>query len=160
MRFAYTALAVMMLTVYVSPAAAQAGGAKRILKQQQKQQQKQQKQGKMPALPGPALERFLKMTPQEQQQALEQLPPARRQQLMQRVRQFQRLPPDVQEQLRGRYEALLDLPQPRRQAVRQELQRLRRLTPDERKAQLDSADEQRNFSSEELDILRGVAAPQ
>jgi hypothetical protein len=159
MRLAHAVLAVSMLAVYVSPAAAQAGGAKRVLKQQQKQQ-KQQKQAKALALPGPAVERFLQMTPDEQQRALKQLPPARQQQLMQRVRQFQRLPPEMQEQLRGRYEAFLDLPQPRRQAVRQELKGLQSLTPAERKARLTSAEEQRNFSPDELDILRGVAGTQ
>jgi len=158
MRFAQAIFAVVMLAVSVSPALAQDKQdkeAKRILKQQQKLKLKQQKKGL--ALPGPAVERFLQMTPDDQRRALAQLPPARRQQLTQRVRMFQQLPPDVQEQLRGRYEVFLDLPQERRQAIRQEIQRLRGLSPAERRAQLDGTEEQKNFSPEELDILRGVA---
>ena len=44
MRLQLAVLAVATLSVYVSPAAAQAGGAKRILKQQQKQQQNREQQ--------------------------------------------------------------------------------------------------------------------
>jgi hypothetical protein len=67
------------------------------------------------------------------------------------------LPPAVQEQLRGRYEAFMDLPQDRRQAVRQELQRLKNLPPRERNAELSSPQEQQNFSPDELEIIQGVA---
>ncbi|MGH9593652.1 MAG: DUF3106 domain-containing protein, partial [Bryobacteraceae bacterium] len=121
MRLAHAVLAVTMLAVYVSPAAAQNGVVK--------QKQKQRKAVPAAPLPAPALERFLLMSPEQQQRALLQLDPARRQQFKKRLRWFEQLPADTQDQLRTRYEAFLALPQARRQAVRQELQRLRVLSP-------------------------------
>jgi hypothetical protein len=153
MRFAvHAVLAVTMLAVYVSPAAAQNGTAK--------QKQKQLKAVPAAPLPDPALERFLLMTPQQQQRELQQLDPARRQQFETRLRWFQQLPPDVQDDLRHRYEAFLALPPVRRQAVRQEIQRLRLLSPSARTAAIDGEEDRQNFSAEELEILRSVVGPQ
>ncbi len=149
-----------MLAVSVPAVAAQGGAPKNQKQQQPKQQKQQQKQFKaIPAapLPAPALERFLLMSPDQQQRALQQLPPDRQRQFQTRLKWFQQLPADSQNELRTRYEAFLALPQPRRQALRQELQRLRDLSPAARTAAIDGGEERQNFSPEELEILRSVA---
>jgi hypothetical protein len=157
MRFFLTIAALVVIAV--SPAGAQNGTAKEnILRQKALRQQKlkelKAKQQKMLPLPAPAVERFLQMSPDEQERALSQLAPERRQQVENQLNRLQQLSPDQMERLRDVYPAFLNLRPARRQAVRAEIQELRMLRPVERKDRLSS--DARDFSAEELDILQRV----
>jgi len=161
MRFLFAhAVAVLVMTAgSVSPAAAQGGAAKeniirqKELKQQRLKELKAQQQKMLP-LPAPAVERFLHMSPEEQDRALSQLPPERRQQVELQLSRLQQLPPDQRQRLQDLYPAFMNLRPARQQAVRQEIQQLRQIRPVERKDRLNS--DARDFSPEEMDILRGV----
>lgn len=122
----------------------------RILKQQ-----KQNQNSKMVPLPAPAVERFLQMSPEEQERALSKLTPERRQEVEQRLDRLQQLPPEQLQRLQDLYPAFMSLRPARRQAVRAEIKALRQLRPAERKDLLNS--DGGNFSLEELSILRQVA---
>ena len=158
MRPLFTIVIAGMLVSLVPPVAAQDGTAKEnIVKQQRLKQQlkqQQQKQQKMVPLPAPAVERFLQMSPEDREKALAQLAPERRQQVEERLSRLQQLPPDQMQRLQGVYPAFMNLRPVRRQAVRQEIQELRQMRPALRKDRLNS--DARDFSPEEMEILRGV----
>jgi hypothetical protein len=159
MRFPFAnTIVVMMLAGSVWPAAAQDQATKQsILRQKARRQQrlKQLKEREVLPLPAPAVQRFLQMSPEDQERALSKLTPQRRQQMEQRLSRLQQLPPEQLQRLQDLYPAFTSLRPVRRQAVRQEIQLLRRLRPAERKDRLDGdADD---FSPEEMDILRQVA---
>ena len=156
--FAPAAIAVLA-AVWAPPVAAQGGAAKEsILKQKALRQQKlkelKAQQQKMLPLPAPAVERFLQMSPEEQERALSQLPPERRQQVEERLNRLKQLPPEQMQRLQEVYPAFMSLRPVRRQAVRDEIQQLRQTRPAERRDRLNS--DARDFSLEEMDILRRV----
>jgi hypothetical protein len=150
----------LLLTIVASAALAgpPAVAQDNILRQKQPRQQKlrQQKQPnpKMVPLPAPAVQRFLQMSPEEQERALSRLSPERRQQMEQRLNRLQQLPPEQLQRLQDLYPAFTNLRPARRQAVRQEIQELRRMRPALRSDRLNS--DARDFSPEEMDILRRV----
>ncbi len=153
------AVIAVLAAVWASPLAAQGGAAKEnILKQKQLRQQKlkelKAQQQKMLPLPAPAVERFLQMSPEEQEKALSQLPPERRQQVEERLDRLKQLPPELLQRLQDVYPAFMNLRPARRQAVRDEIQQLRQTRPVERRDRLNS--DAGNFSAEEMDILRRV----
>jgi hypothetical protein len=157
MRFilAHAILTVVLLAGSVSPAAAQDGVVKEPSQLKALRQQKlKQQQKKMLPLPAPAVERFLQMSPEDRERALSQLPPERRQQMEQRLSRLEQLPADLRERLQDVYPAFMSLRPVRRQAVRQEIQELRQTRPALRKERLNN--DARDFSSEEMDILRRV----
>ena len=80
-------------------------------------------------LPAPAVQRFLRMSPEDRERALAQLPPERRQQVEQRLARLQQLPPDQLQGLQDLYPAFTNLRPVRQQAVRQEIQQLRQMRP-------------------------------
>jgi hypothetical protein len=157
--FANAVVMAVALVEFAPSAAAQGGASKEnILKQKALRQQKlkelKAQQQKMLPLPAPAVERFLHMSPEEQERALSQLPPERRQQVEQQLNRLQQLPVDQRQRLQDLYPAFVNLRPARRQAVREELQQLRQMKPAERKDRLNS--DVRDFSPDEMDILRGV----
>lgn len=121
----------------------------RILKQQ-----KQNQNPKMVPLPAPAVERFLQMSPEEQERALSKLTPERREEVERRLDRLQQLSPEQLQRLQDLYPAFMSLRPVRRQAVRAEIKELRQLRPAERKDRLNT--DERDFSPEEMDILRRV----
>ena len=144
----------------VLPAAAQDPAAKQnIIRQKALRQQKlkelKARQQKMIPLPAPAVERFLQMSPADQERALSRLAPERRQQVEERLRKLQQLPPDQMQRLQDVYPAFQNLRPARQQAVRAEIQELRQTRPAFRKERLNN--DARDFSPEEMDILRRVA---
>lgn len=117
---------------------------------------KQAKQAKQAAV----LERFLQMSPEERARALQQLPPERRSQILQRLNTLELLSDDERRTLRGRFDAFSGMPLDRRQAVRRELQQLRGLTPEERRNRLASPELRDSFTEDELRFLGEVAGQQ
>ena len=95
------------------------------------------------------------MSPEDQERALSQLAPERRQQVEESLRRLQQLPPDQMQRLQDVYPAFMNLRPVRRQVVRAELQELRKTGPALRKDRLNN--DARDFSPEEMDILRRVA---
>lgn len=120
--------------------------------------------GKQPrtpkGIPNPVIDRLMKMSPEERDKALSNLPPERRQQIEQRLNQLDRLTPEQRDVLDRRYQALQALPPVRRQAIRQELQYLRSLRPVERRARINSEEFQQNYSPDEQRLIREVITGQ
>ena|SRR5690349_231426 len=157
--FAPVAAIAVLTATFAPPAAAQGGAAKEnIIRQKALRQQKlkelKAKQQKMLPLPAPAVERFLQMSPEEQEKALSQLPPERRQQVEERLNRLRQLPPESMQRLQEVYPAFMNLRPARRQAVREEIQQLRQTRPIDRRDRLNG--DARDFSPEEMDILRRV----
>src|ERR1035438_8302870 len=99
--------------------------------QQQQQQQRSQPQPKADNHPGEQLfNKLERMTPEEREKALSQLPPARRAQIEQRLQNFEKLPPAVQERRLDRLERLNSLPPKRRNEVRRSMNQLQNLSDD------------------------------
>src|SRR6185312_5064813 len=82
-------------------------------RQKQKQLKQQQRQAD-------ALDRFLALSPDEQQQLLKQMAPARRRQAQALLQAWQLLSDDERANLKGRFSSLMSLAPARRQAVRKE----------------------------------------
>jgi phage-related protein len=80
-----------------------------------------------------ALQRLARMTPEERQKALASLPPQRRQEILEKFREFQNLPPTARQRVTPELERLQSLPPQRQNQVRRSLQQFRAL-PDDRKA--------------------------
>jgi len=84
------------------------------------------------------LDRLLKMSPEQRQKALQNLPPERRQNIERRLNEIQKLPPAMQNLTRTRLEMLNSLPQPRQNQVRRSINQYAAAPPD-RKAQINQA---------------------
>lgn len=113
-----------------------------------------------PPLPAPAVERFRRMTPEQRERALAQLPPARRAAIEERLGRIERLAPEDREKLDERYQRFRNLPVDRRLAVRRELQNLRSLPPRQRFQRLNDPAFQRDYSPEEQSLLREALGQQ
>ena len=79
------------------------------------------------------LDRFLKMSPEERQKALSNLPAARRERIQNRLNEIEKMGPARRTRVLTRLEILNSLPPERQQQVRQALQRFQRM-PEERHA--------------------------
>ncbi|MGA3210728.1 MAG: DUF3106 domain-containing protein [Terriglobales bacterium] len=130
--------------------------------------------------PGDGLRNLRNMTPAEQQRALSHdpnfrnLPPQRQQQLLNRLQHFNSLPPERQNQLiqrvdtwnhmtpaqqqqaRGLFNQMQSLPEDRRTAVRGAVRNLRAMPPEARERYLNSPEYRSKYSSQELQIMRGM----
>ena len=131
------------------------------------------KNGKTPAKT--PIDEFMRMSPAEQQRALNRLPPAQRRRLQERLERFNQLPRGQQQTLRNMYDRLNQLPperqqavrkslnqfsqQPpdRRQAMRQELRNMAPLEPQEREGRMASAEFREEFSEKEQRIVRDMS---
>lgn len=119
--------------------------------------------------------RLQKMTPEERDKALEKLPPARREQIEKRLRNFDNLPQQVQErrldrlqklnslpmaqqaQVRQSMKDLQALPNDRKKAVNQELQRMSVMGDEERQYHMGTEEFRNRFSQSEQDMLGNLA---
>ena len=84
--------------------------------------------------PAPAaktpIDEFERMSPEQQQRALNRLPPGQRQKLQQRLQRFNQLPSEQQQTLRNLYNRLHELPPGRQESVRSAINRFSEQTPD------------------------------
>lgn len=121
------------------------------------------------------VQRFLNMTPEEQERVLEKAPPAQRVRLQEALekwnarpaaqkefayRQYQslaKLPPDQQALVQRQMNAFNKLPEDRIKPVRQELIRLLRMNPEERTARFAASQFTQNYSPEEQQILKDLS---
>lgn len=157
MRLSWSYLASVAFAVWLGSGAPVAGGPK------------QAKAARTP------VDEFMRMSPQEQQKALDRLPPQQRRRLQERLQRFNQLPPRQQQTLRNIYDRLNQLPperqqavrksmdqfsrepQDRRQAMRQELKSLAPIEPADRAARLASPEFQEKFSEKEQGIIRDMS---
>jgi phage-related protein len=93
------------------------------------------------------VDEFLRMTPQQRQQALSRLPEERRRKIQEQIDRIDRLPPEQRERLRQQYERFRQLPPERQQAIRKAMQKLQNQPPDRQQA-----------IREELNRLRAMPA--
>ena len=108
------------------------------------------------SIPGKQIERLQKMTPEEREKALANLPSERRQQVEKQLNRLDQLTPQQREQLDQRFEKLQGFPPARQRAVREEVQILRKMPFADRQARLHSEEFNQQFSAEEQDLIRGV----
>jgi hypothetical protein len=127
------------------------------------------------AVPLNPVQRFLSMTPEEQERMLEKAPPAQRARLQEALdnwnkkpeaqkqfayRQYQslsKLPPETQSLLRRQMVAFNHLPEERIKPVRQELIRLLRMPADQRPTRFSSEEFNKKYSPEEQQILKDLS---
>lgn len=126
------------------------------------------------------LDHHSNLTPQQQQQALEQepgfrslpsqtqqrmrerlsqldnMPPAQREKIIQRTEQMERLSPDQRNQVRGAMQQLTNLPPDRRHYVARTFRNLRDMTPEQRQAYMNSPEYRSQFSDQERNTLSGL----
>jgi len=120
-------------------------------------------------------QRFLQMTPEEQERLMERANPQQRQRMQEALARYNSLPPAARERLLRQYQLLKDLPagqqalisrqfrafnqlpDDRRWPVGQELVRLHRMEPYRRAASLDSPDFAAHYSPPEQQILRDLS---
>jgi thioesterase domain-containing protein len=121
------------------------------------------------------VERWIQMTPAERQRALAKLPPARRQRILERIRQYQQLSPEERQMLRQRYDRFSELPadqqnqaralfrqfralpDDRRRVMQRELQQLRSMPESERQKRMATEDFRNRFSPSEKLMLQDLA---
>ncbi len=113
------------------------------------------------------LEEFQRMTPEERERAMANLPPARRKKLQRQLKiydgltaaqksqldWFNHLSPERQEAFRKVYKKFVNEPPERRQMIRDEMSRLTTLPRQEREARLSSPELRARFSKNEQQIL-------
>jgi hypothetical protein len=159
---------------------AQAAPAPRVQEQPQPQprpRQQQQQPARQPDNhPGEQLfDRLMRMTPEDRERALSQLPKKRREQLQQRIQNFQELPSAVQTRRLDRLERLNSLPPQRQNEVRQsikdlqelpdgqkkkinqEMNRMSRMTDNDRAARMNSDDFHGRYSLDEQRMIGNLA---
>lgn len=118
---------------------------------------------------------FERMSPEEQQKALDQLPPQQRKKVEERLKKFNQLPPEQRQALKNMYNRLNQLPperqakvreainkfteQPpaRQQAIRDELRSMAALPKPERQARLSSPEFKSKFNGKEQQIVRHMS---
>jgi hypothetical protein len=107
-------------------------------------------------IPDAQVNRLMKMSPDEREKVLANLPPQRRQALEQRLTKLDQLPPEQRAELDRRFQEFQKLSPVRRQAVRDELQTLRGLRPAERRTRINSPEFREQYSPEEIQLMRDV----
>lgn len=141
-------------------------------------QTKMQRKGLMAPPPTQALvlDKMRQMTPEEREQILKNMPPARRQMFERRLEQWNRLEPAQKQRLQGSLDTFRSLTPEQQQTVRglyrkfsetmpeekrgdgkRILARLRNLEPDERKALLNAARVKTRFTDAERELLAEMA---
>jgi hypothetical protein len=121
------------------------------------------------------IDEFMRMSPEEQREALDRLPPGQRMRLQQRLERFNQLPPPQQQNLRKMYDRLNQLPSDRqkavrkslnqfsqeppdrRQAMRQELRSMSQLKAEDREARIAAPEFRKKFSDKEQRIVRDMS---
>ena len=132
---------------------------------------------KAPGMNNPAnpVQRFLRMTPDEQERVMEKAPPQQQARLREQLERFQSLPPqqrdwlirqwqafdrlptEKQQLVRQAFEGFNQLPDDRKMLVRAEVNALRRLPENERLTRIGSEEFRNKYSSGEQQIVSGLA---
>ncbi len=162
---AFAGLALCLASSLAIPAQGRQGGSK----PSKSRAEKAPKNAETP------IDEFMRMSPEEQREALDRLPPAQRMRLQQRIERFNQLPAQQQQNLRKMYDRLNQLspdrqkavrkslnqfsqePPDRRQAMRQELRSMAPLKAEDREARMASPEFRERFSDKEQRIVRDMS---
>jgi len=126
--------------------------------------------------PGSAehLAQLLKLSPEQRDLALSNLPPGRRTQIekrlndyqnmpeeqraraLERLRRMQSLPPQKQQQVRSSVKKLTALPQPRRGFVQKQINQMRQLSDDDRRALMNTEEFRSKFTLSEQQMIEDI----
>ena len=128
---------------------------------------------------GPAspqnLEKLLKLTPNERTKALSSLPPARREQILaklndyqkippqrrarnlERLQRLQPLPPHKQAQVRASINRFATLPPPRHQFMQKQLNQMQGLSDSDRRALMNSEEFRSKFTPSEQQMIEDIS---
>jgi predicted Fe-S protein YdhL (DUF1289 family) len=138
------------------------------------QEKRRAEKAKVKEAPTP-LERWNRMTPEQRQRVLAQMPPERRREFQQKLQQYRSLPPGERQQLRERYQAFSQLPpeqqnharelfrqfnslpEDRRPIVRREYEQMRSMSESERSARIASEAFRGRFTPSEQQMLQDLA---
>ncbi|MDP9168994.1 MAG: DUF3106 domain-containing protein [Acidobacteriota bacterium] len=132
--------------------------------------------GRAEARPGQAqvVDKLLKMSPSERENALSSLPPARRQNIEKRLGEIQKLPPAQQNRLLYRAEILnsmppqkanqirrsarqfQELPEERKPVLNQEMRRLMTMPDEERRERMNSEEFRNRYSANEQQMMQNL----
>jgi len=163
-RWSFLASSALVLCLAAPVQGRQAGG-----KSSKSRTEKQTRGAETP------IDEFMRMSPEEQREALDRLPPAERMRLQQRLQRFNQLPPRQQQTLRKLYDRLHQLPPDRqkavrkslnqfsqqapgrRQAMRQELRSMAGLELEDRRARMATPEFREKFSEKEQGIIRDMS---
>lgn len=122
-----------------------------------------------------ALDQFRKMSPEQRQKAMENLPPERRRAIQERMEKYNQLPPEERERLEGRVQDFRQWSPERQQMARRVIQRVNQVPPERRhmireefqswhdlsngdvRARMNSDEFRNKYSAQEQDILREMA---
>lgn len=107
--------------------------------------------------PSNELDRFERMSPEERQIELQNLPPERRKQIEDRLSRLSKLTPEQRTKLQKRYQAFQNLPPDRQQALREQLGQMRNMSEADRRALMNSPEFKKKFSKSERQILQEVS---
>jgi uncharacterized coiled-coil protein SlyX len=116
----------------------------------------------------PAVQRLMSLTPDERKKALLKLPPERRKQLEERLRQYEKLSaaqkdkihalsPEQQAHLRRLYQRFNNFPPERQEALRSEVQKMQGLTDVDRRARMNSDEFRNRYNQREQSLLGELA---
>jgi len=179
-------IAMLVLAAWACASAVAQKPARQAARQAAAQERKAENQAKRQAAannnppgelhPGDiALQRFVKMTPEERQNAIARLPPQRQRQILQRLQQYEtmapqakervvtqlellhNLPPQRQNQVRRSLQDLQTLPDDRKVLVRQELAKLSAMPDEERKSRMNSEEFRNVYSPLEQQMMGNIA---
>jgi hypothetical protein len=120
------------------------------------------------------IERWMRLSPEQRERALDKLAPERRQRIEERIRQYEQLSPQERQALRERYDRFRQLPPQkqnqaralfrrfsalpadRRQALQHELRQLRSMPEADRRARVASEDFRNRFSPSDQQMLQDL----
>ena len=100
------------------------------------------------------LDRFSKMSPEQQQKELSKLPPARRAVFEKNLDRYQKMTPAQQEKFKENLEAMRSLPKERQEAVKQQITQMRAMATPELHRFVESEEFKRDFSPDEQKLIR------
>jgi hypothetical protein len=121
------------------------------------------------------LEKLLRLTPNERTKALSSLPPARREQILAKLDEYQKippqqrarnldrlqrlqtLPPQKQAQVRASIKKFATLPPPRHQLMQKELNQMRNLSDSDRRALMNSEEFRSKFTPSEQQMIEDIS---
>jgi hypothetical protein len=127
---------------------------------------------------GPAspqnLEKLLKLSPEQRDKALSSLPPGRRNQILAKLENYQKvppqqrareldrlqrlqtLPPQKRSQVRASLQKLQTIPQPRHQQIQRQINQLRDLPDSDRRALMNSEEFRSKFTPSEQQMIEDI----
>ena len=128
---------------------------------------------------GPAspqnLEKLLKMTPEQRNKALSALPPARRQQVLNKLEQYQKipprqrareldqlqrlqsLPPPKRAQVRASLRKFQEIPEPRHKLIKKQIDQFNGLSDADRRGVMNSEEFRNKFTPAEQEMIKDIS---